>query len=529
MSSELLSYRELSRMEPPSSSDIPIAPQSNLIVSSSIDIIVYSKESSRRPIPIKERNRVRRYRYDAVRGGEGEGGETTRGGEGDVANAVRYGKGNREVERGAAGDASFNSEFTLDEDIIGSGDDVESEYENEEDDGKAVFNASGKYDPNFEIGMIFSSKSDFKDVVAKRKAINTINGAADDQFSLIWDYAEELRKRNPMSNVIMMTIDSDYGNVNKNFAIFYVMFDALRVGFLSGCRPIIGVDGCHLKGPHGGVLLTAVSIDPNNNLYHLAYAIVSGETRKAREWFLGLLKSDLNMVWHINLHYGMLSGLLQNLNLSQVLDPEDFVNPCYSVQTFKRVYRYAIMPVNGPKLWAQTGNIPPLPSNFGRKTGRLSRARRIEPDEIPNNQRRNSKTGQKKPIKLKRQSFKVKCHYCGGKEKDHFNSCIAKSRVYIFFASLDLNKEVSYCCSTILPIIFVVLSSFDRLENPCPLVRGSLLQSANFPSVLAAVGVCLAVFLLRLKPIRALNIGGFLPVILSFLSGQLQHFPASRW
>ncbi|KAK4383401.1 hypothetical protein Sango_2778100 [Sesamum angolense] len=380
---------------------------------------------------------------------------------------------------------------------------------------------------------------------AKRKALNAIDGAADDQFALLWDYAEELRKSNPRSNVIMMMTDSDDGNVNKKFAKFYVMFDALRVGFLSGCRPIIGVDGCHLKGPHGGVLLTAVSIDPNNNLYPLAYAIVSGETREAWEWFLGLLKSDLNMAttesefkvrmeemiklnemvvdWLSDkppVHWSraffntfpkcdiLLNNVCESFNscilearekpfltmlewirefimlrltenrdraekkwsdkkicpkirkildknmdkaadcipiksdqynyeiscydgASQVLDPEDFVNPCYSVQTFKKVYRYAIMPVNGPKLWAQTGNIPPLPPNFGRKAGRPSRARRMEPDEIPNKQRRSSKRGQKKPIKLKRQSFKVKCHYCGGQEKDHFNSHIAKSGVYI--------------------------------------------------------------------------------------------------
>ncbi|KAL0395601.1 UNVERIFIED_CONTAM: hypothetical protein Scaly_0008500 [Sesamum calycinum] len=67
-------------------------------------------------------------------------------------------------------------------------------------------------------------------------------------------------------------------------------------GFLHGCRPVIGVDGCHLKGPHGGILLTAVSIDPNNNLYPLAYAVVSGETRESWEWFLELLKGDLNVV-----------------------------------------------------------------------------------------------------------------------------------------------------------------------------------------------------------------------------------------
>ncbi|KAL0458473.1 UNVERIFIED_CONTAM: hypothetical protein Slati_0474500 [Sesamum latifolium] len=36
---------------------------------------------------------------------------------------------------------------------------------------------------------------------------------------------------------------------------------------------------------------------------------------------------------------------------SQLLEPEDFVNPCYSVGTSIEVYKHAILPVNGPKLW----------------------------------------------------------------------------------------------------------------------------------------------------------------------------------
>ncbi|KAK4395832.1 hypothetical protein Sango_1737500 [Sesamum angolense] len=69
-----------------------------------------------------------------------------------------------------------------------------------------------------------------------------------------------------------------------------------RKDIIKDIRPVIGVDGCHLKGPHGGILLTAVSIDPNNNLYPLAYTVVSGETRESWEWFLKLLKGDLNVV-----------------------------------------------------------------------------------------------------------------------------------------------------------------------------------------------------------------------------------------
>ncbi|KAK4384514.1 hypothetical protein Sango_3053000 [Sesamum angolense] len=99
---------------------------------------------------------------------------------------------------------------------------------------------SFKFDPNriakgFKkdvIKDIMCNASKYQAYNAKRKALNAM-----------MVYAEELRKSNK-SNVIMMMTDSDDGNVNTKFAKFYVMFDALRVGLLSGCRPIIGVDGC---------------------------------------------------------------------------------------------------------------------------------------------------------------------------------------------------------------------------------------------------------------------------------------------
>ena len=41
-------------------------------------------------------------------------------------------------------------------------------------------------------------------------------------------------------------------------------YDACKRGWLQGCRPIIFVDGCHMKTKYKGVLLTAVDIDPND-------------------------------------------------------------------------------------------------------------------------------------------------------------------------------------------------------------------------------------------------------------------------
>lgn len=61
---------------------------------------------------------------------------------------------------------------------------------------------------------------------------------------------------------------------DKQFKRMYICLKAVKLGFLAGCRPFIGVDGCHLSGLNSGVLLTVVCMDPNNDQYPLAYAIV---------------------------------------------------------------------------------------------------------------------------------------------------------------------------------------------------------------------------------------------------------------
>ena len=64
-------------------------------------------------------------------------------------------------------------------------------------------------------------------------------------------------------------------------------------GFLDGCRPFIGLDGCHLKGLDGGLLLTAISRDANNGMFPLAIAWVEAETKSSWKWFLEGLVRDI--------------------------------------------------------------------------------------------------------------------------------------------------------------------------------------------------------------------------------------------
>ena len=50
------------------------------------------------------------------------------------------------------------------------------------------------------------------------------------------------------------------------FHIIYICLDACRRGFLDGCRRVIGLDGCFLKGPMKGELLSAIGRDANNQI-----------------------------------------------------------------------------------------------------------------------------------------------------------------------------------------------------------------------------------------------------------------------
>ncbi|KAK3222955.1 hypothetical protein Dsin_009980 [Dipteronia sinensis] len=67
--------------------------------------------------------------------------------------------------------------------------------------------------------------------------------------------------------------------------------------------PFIGVDGCHLKGLAGGVLLSDVALDANNGLFSLAVCICEKETQLSWERFLNNLKIHLKYLAMRNLTF----------------------------------------------------------------------------------------------------------------------------------------------------------------------------------------------------------------------------------
>lgn len=139
---------------------------------------------------------------------------------------------------------------------------------------------------------------------AKKEAIAMIDGDISDQFKLLWNYCNEIVRTNPNTFVrtnpntfvYMKLVENEDPGKPKRFQRFYICFSACKEGFKSGCRRIVGVDGCWLKGPmYGTQLLTAIGLDPNNNIYPIAYAIVEKENCDTWGWFLDHLKHDLEI------------------------------------------------------------------------------------------------------------------------------------------------------------------------------------------------------------------------------------------
>ncbi|KAE8722753.1 hypothetical protein F3Y22_tig00013680pilonHSYRG00033 [Hibiscus syriacus] len=111
---------------------------------------------------------------------------------------------------------------------------------------------------------------------AKHLAIDMVLGSRKGQDSKIYDYLGELRSSNPGSTTILK-LD------NRVFERMHICLQACKEGF-KGCRPIISIDGCHLKGYNGGTLLAAVGIDGNDNIYPIAYDVVEIENESSWTW-----------------------------------------------------------------------------------------------------------------------------------------------------------------------------------------------------------------------------------------------------
>jgi hypothetical protein len=119
---------------------------------------------------------------------------------------------------------------------------------------------------------------------SRKLARERIYGKLSEQYHRLWDYCSTVRNTNVGSCVILM-VERPMPEVPCRFQRLFISLAAMKNGFKQGCRPVIGVDACFLKGTYRGQLMAAVGRDANNNMYPIAMAVVEAETRKAGPGF----------------------------------------------------------------------------------------------------------------------------------------------------------------------------------------------------------------------------------------------------
>src|SRR5579859_8063235 len=130
---------------------------------------------------------------------------------------------------------------------------------------------------------------------AKERALSHINGSHEDAYRHLLKYCQEIERSNPGS-----TVKLEINPATNQFKRLFICFAASAMGF-AYCRPILGLDGTHLKHKYQGIkerLMFLIdqaffSLPPQStpkvNCFPLAHAVVDIEDHDNWHWFLELL------------------------------------------------------------------------------------------------------------------------------------------------------------------------------------------------------------------------------------------------
>ncbi|XP_058102741.1 uncharacterized protein LOC131246536 [Magnolia sinica] len=116
-------------------------------------------------------------------------------------------------------------------------------------------------------------------------------------------FCNRIKETNPGSLVTLTTTGK------SRFHRLFVSFHASRHGFENGCRPLILLDGTSLREKCQGTLLAAVSVDGDDAIFPIAFAIVDFESYDNWIWFLTELKSAVSTNRTITFVSDRLNGL----------------------------------------------------------------------------------------------------------------------------------------------------------------------------------------------------------------------------
>ncbi|XP_039131902.1 uncharacterized protein LOC120268671 [Dioscorea cayenensis subsp. rotundata] len=113
----------------------------------------------------------------------------------------------------------------------------------------------------------------YKQACMGKELANGLHGCDMVSYDLLIWYTAKVFETNASSIII---IDTDGERFKRGFFLF--CFHASLDGFKLGYRPTLFLDGTHLLGKHGGILLGVIAKDGNEGFFHLVFTIVDNET-----------------------------------------------------------------------------------------------------------------------------------------------------------------------------------------------------------------------------------------------------------
>ncbi|XP_024976192.1 uncharacterized protein LOC112514089 [Cynara cardunculus var. scolymus] len=125
---------------------------------------------------------------------------------------------------------------------------------------------------------------------AKMYALQLLRGTPESSFNLLPVYCHNLKLANP-GTVIKIALDP-----LGRFDMLFVALDCSIRSFLGHMRPLLIMDGAHLKGPYVGTMFLAVDMDGNNGIVPIAMGVGKTESCPSWTWFLRKLRQCIGDV-----------------------------------------------------------------------------------------------------------------------------------------------------------------------------------------------------------------------------------------
>ncbi|XP_015938848.1 uncharacterized protein LOC107464444 [Arachis duranensis] len=132
--------------------------------------------------------------------------------------------------------------------------------------------------------------------MAKQKAIALIYGDWDESYNEIPRWVLGVQLTMPGTVAVLRTSPVRVGGqVDESQAYFHRLFWTFPpcIEAFRHCKPLISIDGTHLYGKYGRMLLIAIAQDGNSNILPVAFALVEGENAESWTFFLSHLRQHV--------------------------------------------------------------------------------------------------------------------------------------------------------------------------------------------------------------------------------------------